>query len=84
MRRYVPLFEEVEFPPEFNDMEMHDPETIIGKRVRLIKMDDPHTKLRPGDMGTVRHVDSTGTIFVSWDNGEGLGLVEGEDEWELE
>lgn len=35
-----------------------------GTRVELISMDDPYTKLRPGDKGFVRSVDDTGTVFV--------------------
>ena len=51
-----------------------------GTRVELIKMDDPYnTKLVPGCHGTVRCVDDTGTIHVSWDCGSSLGVVYGED-----
>ena len=50
-----------------------------GTRVELISMSDPYTKLKPGDRGTVRHVDDIGTIFVSWDCGSGLGVAYGED-----
>ena len=50
-----------------------------GTRVELISMDDPYTKLRPGDKGFVRSVDDTGTVFVRWDNGSGLGAVYGVD-----
>ena len=50
-----------------------------GTRVELISMNDPHTTLRPGDKGRVSLVDDTGTIFVDWDNGSGLGIVYGED-----
>ena len=32
-----------------------------GTRVRLIRMDDPYSTLRPGDQGTVVTVDSIGT-----------------------
>ena len=42
-------------------------------------MSDPYTKLKPGDRGTVSMVDDTGTIFVNWDCGSGLGVVYGED-----
>ena len=28
-----------------------------GTRVELVQMDDPFTKLVPGDKGTVKHVD---------------------------
>ena len=40
---------------------------------------DPCSKLKPGDQGTVNHVDDTGTVFVNWDCGSGLGMVYGED-----
>ena len=50
-----------------------------GTRVELVCMNDPYTKLMPGDKGTVRCVDDAGTIFVRWDNGSGLGIAYGED-----
>ena len=50
-----------------------------GTRVELISMNDPFTKLKPGDRGTVSMVDSIGTIFVDWDCGSGLGVAYGED-----
>ena len=51
----------------------------VGCRVELVYMNDPYTKLKPGDRGTVTMVDSIGTIFVNWDCGSGLGIVYGED-----
>ena len=51
----------------------------VGCRVELVRMNDPYTKLKPGDRGTVTMVDSIGTIFVNWDCGSGLGIVYGED-----
>ena len=53
-----------------------------GCRVRLINMEDPYTKLLPGEMGTVVHVDCVGTIHVDWDNGSGLGVAYGMDRCE--
>lgn len=50
-----------------------------GTRVELVYMNDPYTKLKPGDRGTVTMVDSIGTIFVKWDCGSGLGVAYGED-----
>ena len=35
-----------------------------GTRVELVHMDDPYSQLKPGNKGTVRLVDDTGT--VSW------------------
>lgn len=46
-----------------------------GSRVELIHMDDPYSKLKQGDQGTVDHVDDTGTIHVNWDSGSTLGLI---------
>ena len=51
-----------------------------GTRVALVRMNDPYTKLRPGDRGTVDFVDDAGIIFCIWDNGSTLGVVFGEDE----
>ena len=51
-----------------------------GTRVKLVHMDDPfNTRLVPGCLGTVRHVDDMGTIHISWDCGSSLGAVYGED-----
>lgn len=52
----------------------------VGTRVELVKMDDPYTKLVPGDKGTVTKIDDTGTIHVNWDKGSSLGIILGEDE----
>lgn len=51
-----------------------------GTRVMLLKMDDPYSKLKTGDKGTVRYIDDMGTIHVNWDCGSSLGVVFGEDE----
>ena len=48
-------------------------------RVELIQMDDPYSRLKPGDKGTVRFVDDAATVFVDWDSRSGLGIVYGED-----
>lgn len=53
----------------------------VGTRVELISMDDPYTKLKSGDLGTVTAIDDIGTIFVAWDCGSSLGLVYGEDSY---
>lgn len=50
-----------------------------GTRVELIQMDDPYSRLKPGDKGTVRFVDDTATVFVDWGCGSGLGIVYGVD-----
>ena len=50
-----------------------------GTRVKLIKMNDPDTRLQPGTLGTVTGVDDVGTIHVNWDTGSSLGVAFGED-----
>ncbi len=50
-----------------------------GTRVELVSMSDKYARFTPGDRGTVEHVDDTGTIFVHWDCGSGLGVVYGVD-----
>ena len=51
-----------------------------GARVALVRMNDPYSKLRPGDLGTVDFIDDAGSIFCVWDNGSTLGVAFGEDE----
>lgn len=66
------------FPSEatVNSLREQYPE---GTRIALVHMDDPYSKLSPGDRGTVNHVDDAGTIHVRWDCGSGLGVAYGED-----
>jgi hypothetical protein len=57
---------------------------LQGRRVRLIRCDDPHTLLQPGTRGRVTFVDGLGTIHVAWDDGSRLGLIPGVDRWEVD
>ncbi len=50
-----------------------------GCRVQLVRMEDPYSKIEPGEKGTVRCVDDIGTIHVNWDCGSSLGVAYGED-----
>ena len=50
-----------------------------GTRVELVSMNDPWSKVKPGDMGTVLGVDDIGSLLMRWDNGSGLNVVYGED-----
>ena len=54
-----------------------------GDRIRLVCISDEWTRLRPGTLGTVSGVDDLGTVHVRWDDGNTLGLVPGEDTWEI-
>lgn len=50
-----------------------------GTRIELISMNDPYAPVPVGTRGTVKFVDSLGTIFPEWDNGRSLGVVHGEN-----
>jgi hypothetical protein len=55
-----------------------------GTRIRLVFCSDIHTNLRAGiSEGSVNFVDAMGTVHVDWDSGSTLGLIPGEDEWEV-
>lgn len=47
-----------------------------GDRIALVFTDDPHTRLRPGDKGTVREWSpETGQLHVQWDSGSALTML---------
>ena len=50
-----------------------------GTRIELIHMEDPYTKLKSGERGTVVGVDDAGQIMMDWDSGSSLSLILGED-----
>jgi hypothetical protein len=56
--------------------------SVEGYRVRLISTTDPLTSLKPGAFGTVSF-KLDGILYVSWDDGSKLSLIEGIDEWEF-
>jgi hypothetical protein len=54
----------------------------VGRRVRLVSVQDQYTHLLPGDEGTITRVgsDPWGLIYdVAWDSGSTLSLIVGED-----
>lgn len=53
-----------------------------GTRIRLLRMDDIQAP-PAGTEGTVTFVDDAGTIHMRWDTGSSLGLISGEDEFEV-
>ena len=62
--------------------------TLQGRRIELIYSDDPYTKLKKGDQGTIkyeRYDDLWGDEFVSvhWDSGSTLSLIRGRDSFNI-
>ena len=62
---------------------METTQNLEGKRVRLIRMEDPYTTLKEGDEGTINRVNPLGDLEVEWDNGSKLNLITSVDEFEL-
>jgi len=49
-----------------------------GDRVALVATDDPSTRLRPGDQGTVTRWDpAQGQLHIRWDSGSTLSMLPG-------
>lgn len=55
-----------------------------GDRVELVSTDDPYTRLRTGDRGTVQDCEPVQSaergsqewqVFVQWDNGSNLTML---------
>lgn len=47
-----------------------------GTKIELLEpLDDPYSKLKAGDIGTVRGVDDMSHILMSWDVGSSLSLL---------
>jgi hypothetical protein len=55
---------------------------IIGKRIKMIQMNDPYP-VEPNTTGTIMSVDDLGQIRVNWDNGRVLSVIPEEDEFEI-
>ena len=66
------------FFPSRDIVERVKKEYPTGTRVELVKMDDLQAPAI-GTKGTVKGVDDTGSLMVSWDNGSGLNVVHGID-----
>ncbi|MFI3255512.1 MAG: DUF4314 domain-containing protein [Eubacteriales bacterium] len=54
-----------------------------GTRIRLNSMSDPYSPVEAGTEGTVKSVDSLGTLHINWDNGRTLGLILSEDSFSV-
>ena len=61
---------------------------VIGKRIELIRTNDPYADLKPGRRGTVvdesdslLYEDTPFKVLVQWDNGSRLAILEGHDDY---
>jgi len=56
----------------------------IGDRVELIEITDTWSKLEKGSKGTIFKIEKDqDLIWVKWDNGEKLALLEGIDKFKV-
>ena len=60
---------------------------VVGKRIKLIRTNDPYTDLKPGDRGTVVDItelpyeDTPFKVLVQWDDGLRFAILEGHDDY---
>jgi len=56
----------------------------VGDRIELIEINDTMTKLENGSKGTVSKIEKEQElIWIDWDNGEKLALLEGIDKFKV-
>jgi len=58
----------------------------VGDRVEIITINDTWTKLEKGSKGIVTKIeqeDDEALIWVKWDNGEKLALINGIDKFKI-
>jgi len=56
----------------------------VGNRIQLIQTDDTFTRLEKGSKGTVIRIEEDqDLIWIKWDNGEELALLEGIDKYKI-
>ena len=62
---------------------------VVGRRIKLIRTNNPYTYLKPGDRGTVVDVtelpseDTSFSVLVQWDNGSRLTILDGYDDYRM-
>lgn len=54
----------------------------VGTKIKLIEMNDSQAPPN-GTIGIVDYIDDVGTIHMKWGNGSSLGLIVGEDKFEI-
>ncbi|UCF13598.1 MAG: DUF4314 domain-containing protein [Thermoplasmatales archaeon] len=58
----------------------------VGDRVQIIFMNDTWTRLKAGDKGTIFKIEESSDeklIWVDWDNGEKLAILDGIDKFKI-
>jgi len=56
----------------------------VGDRIELVSTDDSWTSLHAGAKGTVYKIDEEqDLIWIEWDNGEDLALINGVDKFKV-
>ena len=56
----------------------------VGDRVELIETNDTWSKIEKGSKGTIKKIDiDQELIWIDWDNGEKLALLEGIDKYKI-
>lgn len=68
--------------PTQREIERNRTRYRVGTRVELIRMDDVQAP-PAGTRGTIIAVDDVGDLIVAWDNGSGLKLIPGVDEFKV-
>ena len=55
-----------------------------GNRIKIVDINDSFSKLEKGSEGTISNIEKDqDLIWVNWDNGEKLALIEGVDKYKL-
>ena len=63
---------------------MREKKVNIGDRIELIEINDTWTKLEKGSKGTISKIEEKqDLIWVDWDNGEKLALLDGVDIYKI-
>ena len=56
----------------------------VGDRIELIETNDTWSKIEKGSKGTITKIDAEQElIWIDWDNGEKLALLEGIDRYKI-
>jgi hypothetical protein len=55
---------------------------LIGRRIKMIKMEDPYP-ITFGTEGVIHNVDDLNQYVVKWDNGRTLSVIPEVDQFEI-